>query len=208
MIFGMTTLHRLPFAKLICSCMLLSGLAVTAQAADPWLDDLQPLPKREWNYERAQHLLERAGFGATPQEIEQLAQLTPAQAVRKLVRYQATPDKFKPFEDSGSHDAGLEPFAASRPAATDLAKASGQALGVKVKPAGNRQVQQVADRYLYWLRASRLETQRLSYWWANRMLTSPRPFKEKMTVVSMHTKRQQFCHFTQSFYICNRKRNN
>ena len=66
--------------------MLLSGLAVTAQAADPWLDDLQPLPKREWNYERAQHLLERAGFGATPQEIEQLAQLTPAQAVTKLNR--------------------------------------------------------------------------------------------------------------------------
>lgn len=162
--------------------MLLSGLAVNAQAADPWLDDLQPLPKREWNFERAQHLLERAGFGATPQEIEQLAKLTPAQAVRRLVRYQATPDRFKPFKDSGSHDAGLEPFAASRPAATDLAKATGQALGVKVKPAGNRQVQQVADRYLYWLRASRLETHRLSYWWANRMLTSPRPFQEKMTL--------------------------
>ena len=182
MIFGMTTLHRLPFVKLTLGLMLLTSLAVTAQAADPWLNDLQPLTNREWNYERAQHLLERAGFGATPKEIEQLAQLTPAQAVRRLVRYQATPDKFKPFEDSGSHDAGLEPFAASRPAATDLAKATGQALGVKVKPAGNRQVQQVADRYLYWLRASRLETHRLSYWWANRMLTSPRPFQEKMTL--------------------------
>ena len=43
-------------------------------------------------------------------------------------------------------------------------------------------MQQVADRYLYWLRASRLETHRLSYWWANRMLTSPRPFQEKMTL--------------------------
>ena len=162
--------------------MLLSSSAVTAQAADPWLNDLQPLPKHEWNYERAQHLLERAGFGATPQDIEQLARLTPAQAVRSLVRFQATADKFEPFDDSGSHDAGLEPFAASRPAATDLAKATGQALGVKVKPSGNRQVQQVADRYLYWLRASRLETHRLSYWWANRMLTSPRPFQEKMTL--------------------------
>ena len=182
MIFGMTTLHRLPYVKLTLGLMLLSGLAVNAQAADPWLNDLQPLPKQAWNFERAQHLLERAGFGATPQEIEQLAKLTPAQAVRRLVRYQATPDKFKPFEDSGSHDAGLEPFAASRPAATDLAKATGQALGVKVKPAGNRQVQQVADRYLYWLRASRLETHRLGYWWANRMLTSPRPFQEKMTL--------------------------
>jgi uncharacterized protein (DUF1800 family) len=182
MIFDMTTLHRLTHATLTLGLMLLSGLAVNAQAANTWLNDLQPLPKQEWNFERAQHLLERAGFGATPQEIEQLAKLTPAQAVRRLVRYQATPDKFKPFEDSGSHDAGLEPFAASRPAATDLAKATGQALGVKVKPAGNRQVQQVADRYLYWLRASRLETHRLGYWWANRMLTSPRPFQEKMTL--------------------------
>jgi len=182
MIFDMKTLHRLHFAMLLWSCMLLSSSAVTAQAADPWLNDLQPLPKHEWNYERAQHLLERAGFGATPQDIEQLARLTPAQAVRSLVRFQATADKFEPFDDSGSHDAGLEPFAASRPAATDLAKATGQALGVKVKPSGNRQVQQVADRYLYWLRASRLETHRLSYWWANRMLTSPRPFQEKMTL--------------------------
>lgn len=182
MIFAMKTLHRLTHATLRLGLMLLSGLASTAQAADPWVNDLQPLPKREWNYERAQHLLERAGFGATPKEIAQLAKLTPAQAVRSLVRYENTPDKFKPFEDSGSHDAGLEPFAASRPAATDLAKATGQALGVKVKPEGNRQVQQVADRYLYWLRASRLETHRLSYWWANRMLTSPRPYQEKMTL--------------------------
>jgi hypothetical protein len=63
-----------------------------------------------------------------------------------------------------------------------LAKATGEALGVKVKPAGNRRVQQVADRYLYWLRASRLETHRLGYWWANRMLTTQRPFQEKMTL--------------------------
>jgi uncharacterized protein (DUF1800 family) len=55
-------------------------------------------------------------------------------------------------------------------------------LGVKVKPEGNRKAQQVADRYLYWLRASRLETHRLGYWWANRMLTTPRPFQEKMTL--------------------------
>jgi len=127
MIFGMKTLQSLTHARLSLSLILLSGLAATAHAADAWVNDLHPLTKHEWNEERAKHLLERAGFGATPQEIEQLAQLTPAQAVRRLVRYQATPDKFKPFEDSGSHDAGLEPFAESRPAATDLATATGQA---------------------------------------------------------------------------------
>jgi uncharacterized protein (DUF1800 family) len=157
-------------------------LAQANLSTDPWVNDLQPLAKHEWNEERAQHLLERAGFGATPDEVQRLARLTPAQAVKQMVRYTSIPDKFKPFEDSGAHDAGLEPFAASRPAATDLAKATGEALGVKVKPAGNRRVQQVADRYLYWLRVSRLEAHRLGYWWANRMLTTPRPFQEKMTL--------------------------
>jgi hypothetical protein len=80
------------------------------------------------------------------------------------------------------HDAGLEPFATSRPAATDLARETGEALGVKVKPDGNRRMQQVADRFLYWLRASRLETNRLGYWWANRMLSTRRPLEEKMTL--------------------------
>ena len=158
----------------------------TTQAADNntklWSNDLSPLPASEWNADRAKHLLERAGFGGTPQEVERLARMTPAQAVKSLVRYQHTPDKFTPFQDSGSHDAGLEPFAVSRPAATDLAKATGESLGVKVKPEGNRKAQQVADRYLFWLRASRLETHRLGYWWANRMLTTPRPFQEKMAL--------------------------
>ena len=130
----------------------------------------------------AQHLLERAGFGGTPQQVAHLARLTPTEAVQSLVRYQRIADTILPFQMSGSHDEGLEPFASSRPAATDLAMATGQSLGVQVKPAGNRRLQQVADRYLYWVRASRLETDRLAYWWANRMLTTPRPLQEKLTL--------------------------
>ena len=182
MIFAM---KKDQFNSCIVSWCLMFMLGTT-QAADNntklWSNDLSPLPTSEWNHERAKHLLERAGFGGTPQEVERLVRMTPAQAVKSLVRYQQTPDKFTPFQDSGSHDAGLEPFAVSRPAATDLAKATGESLGVKVKPEGNRKAQQVADRYLYWLRASRLETHRLGYWWANRMLTTPRPFQEKMTL--------------------------
>lgn len=161
-------------------CLFGSAWAQGPQADDP--DAIKPLPAAQWNATMARHLLERAGFGGTPQEVAQLARLTPEQAVRSLVRYQRVPDVFVPFEASQAHDDGLEPFASSRPAATDLAKATGEALGVKVKPAGNRRAQQVADRYLYWLRASRLETQRLGYWWANRMLTTPRPLQEKLTL--------------------------
>ena len=143
---------------------------------------MRPLNGADWNAARAAHLLERAGFGGTPAEVAALAAMTPQQAVASLVRYQQTANPLSPFDPSGVHDAGLEPFATSRPAATDLARETGEALGVKVKPDGNRRMQQVADRFLYWLRASRLETNRLGYWWANRMLSTRRPLEEKMTL--------------------------
>lgn len=162
--------------------MTLSLSAAPVDLQDGWQNDLQAIAPTDWNRERAAHLLERAGFGGTPAEIAKLAAMTPAQAVQSLVRYRQTANPMPVFEASGVHDEGLEPFATSRPAATDQARATGEALGVRVKPDGNRRMQQVADRFLYWLRASRLETHRLGYWWANRMLTTQRPLEEKMTL--------------------------
>ena len=162
--------------------MALSLQAAPVSSQQAWQDDLQAISTTDWNRERAAHLLERAGFGGTPAEVAKLAAMTPSQAVQSLVRYRQTANPMPAFEASGVHDEGLEPFATSRPAATDLARETGQALGVKVKPEGNRRMQQVADRFLYWLRASRLETHRLGYWWANRMLTTQRPLEEKMTL--------------------------
>ena len=40
----------------------------------------------------------------------------------------------------------------------------------------------MVDEFFYWLRASVLETNRVAYWWANRMLSSPRPLEEKMAL--------------------------
>lgn len=163
---------------LLATCA--SAVALASPAA--WQDDLSPIAEADWSRERAAHLLERTGFGATPDQIASFARLSPKQAVRRLVRYQQTPNPQPSFEDSGAFDAGLEPFSPSRPAATEQARDTGEALGVKVKPGGNRRMQQVADRYLYWLRASKLETQRVAYWWANRMLTTQRPLEEKMAL--------------------------
>ena len=164
---------------------VLAGIAiffgVTALAAPArWQDDLTPIADSDWSRARAAHLLERAGFGSTPDEIDRFARLTPRQAVRQLVRYQQIANPMPAFDDSGAFDPGLEPFSPSRPAATEQARDTGEALGVKVKPEGNRRIQQVADRYLYWLRATKLESQRVAYWWANRMLTTRRPLEEKM----------------------------
>ena len=100
-------------------------------------DDLAPIADGHWNYETAAHLLERAGFGGTPAQIEALAALSPREAVNSLVHYDSSKNThLLPFEHSGIHDPGLEPFPPSRPATTELAKQTGEALGVKVKPQG------------------------------------------------------------------------
>jgi hypothetical protein len=164
---------------------VLAAPAAPSRPSGPaaWQNDLSPIAPADWNYDFAAHLLERAGFGGTPEEIQSLARLTPAKAVARLVRFEgADANNLPPFEHSGVHDPGLEPFPPSRPAVTDLAKAKGEALGIKVKAAGNRRLQPIVDQFFYWLRASVLETNRVAYWWAGRMLSSPRPLQEKIAL--------------------------
>lgn len=171
---------RHPIGGFALLALLFAPLACVA-AAD-WSGDLTPIGQEDWNTERAAHLLERAGFGGTPEDIAQFAAMTPDAAVRRLVYHKNIANDLPAFDHSGVHDAGLEPFPASRPAATDLAKETGESMGIKVKPAGNRRLQPVANKFFYWLRASRLETNRVAYWWANRMLATRRPLEEKMAL--------------------------
>ena len=164
------------------------GVAATNEDWSPgpasWAGDLQPITAAEWNYDRAAHLLERAGFSGTPDEIQKLADMTPEQAVRSLVYYDDVDnDHLLPFEHSGLWDETLLEFPPSRPAATDMGLERGEGMGVRVKPDHvNRYVQPVSDRFFYWLRATRLETRRVGYWWAERMLDSTRPLEEKMAL--------------------------
>jgi uncharacterized protein (DUF1800 family) len=160
----------------------------TAAAANPeapasWTEDLAPISNADWNYGRARHLLDRAGFGGTPDDIARLASMTPEAAVRSLVDYQSIDNgHLKPFEHSGVYDPTLNPFPPTRPAATTLAAKTGEAMGVTVKPSGTRKLQPVADRFFYWLRASMLETRRVANWWADRMVATNRPLEEKMAL--------------------------
>jgi hypothetical protein len=108
------------------------------------------LSAAEWNSDRAAHLLAHAGFGGTPDEIERLAALGLERAVEALVHYERIPNpKLAPFVESGLWDPSLAEFPDSRPAATDLAEQRGSSMGVAVKPAGNRPVQPVSDRFFY-----------------------------------------------------------
>src|SRR5206468_8555099 len=172
--------HMLRRAKWLAAVMLILAAAATlpvqarAQKTGPaqWQNDLTPIAASDWNYDFAAHLLERAGFGGAPEEIEALARLTPAEAVRRLVYFQNIENNLPAFDHSGVHDPGLEPFPESRPPVTKQAKEKGEALGLKVKSGGDRPLQPIVNKFFYWLRASVLETQRVAYWWANRMVAT------------------------------------
>ena len=148
-----------------------------------WAGDLSPIAATDWSRGRAAHLIERAGFGAAPDEIARLASLTPRQAVDELVDYESIPSDLKRFDESVIWDAGMDPFPPSRAEAVRIARERGEGLGEKVLPQGaQRRLQPVVDKFFYGLYSNGIETQRLGLWWANRMLATRRPLEEKLTL--------------------------
>ena len=183
-------LHRPLFIALLSSfcAFTMAANARVAPAADAagdgWAGDLSPIAASDWNYERAAHLIERAGFGATPEEIARVAAMTPELAVNSLVNYETIDaSALKPFDESGIWDPGMDPFPPSRAEAVRRAREHGEGLGEKVlAPGTQRRLQPVVDKFFYSLTANNIETQRLGLWWANRMIASPRPLEEKLTL--------------------------
>ena len=116
-------LKNLANTNLVMLSMLFLISKVGAQNSNfgTWEGDLTPIAEIDWNYERAAHLLERAGFGGTPEQITSLASRTPEEAVKSLVYFDRSAQELNAFEHSGIHDPGLDPFPPSRPATTELA---------------------------------------------------------------------------------------
>ena len=159
------------------------GEATSAPGPEGWTNDLTPITAADWNYDRAAHLLERAGFGGTPEEIERLARMTPAEAVDMLVNYQGQPDTAPAFEPSPIWDPGMDPFPKSRADAVRIARETGVSMGVELLPEGeSRRLQPVVNKFFYGLRSNAVETQRLATWWGERMLVTQRPLEEKLTL--------------------------
>ena len=57
---------------------------------------MNPLPASKWNYATAAHLLNRAGFGGTPEEVQKLLKLGLDGAVSYFVDYEKIPDDHRP----------------------------------------------------------------------------------------------------------------
>ena len=168
--------------QLVAANALVSSAPGAVSSPPDWVDNLSPITRADWNYERAAHLLERAGFGGTPEEIGRFAAMTPQQAVDSLVDFESIKSDLPPFDESGIWDPGMDPFPPSRAEAVRIARERGEGLGEKVRAEGTqRRLQPVVDKFFYSLTANSIETQRLALWWANRMLVTNRPLEEKLT---------------------------
>jgi len=149
-----------------------------------WVGDLTPISASEWNDDRAAHLLERAGFGGTPEEIARLVQMGPVEAVRHLVYYQQVINRaFPPFDASG-----IFPSADFVPPVSDgehirQAARTGEALGIKVeRHPGTMWLQPVVDAGFFYRFANNGEMTRVARWFGQRMLTTERPLEEKLAL--------------------------
>jgi uncharacterized protein (DUF1800 family) len=124
----------------------------------------ESLPAREWNAETAAHLLNRAGFGGTPEEVESARKLGLVATVNRLVN--------PPAADNGSSFpapvwAKPENIRDRRMAIRD-AKEEGSAEAIEMqKEFREMQQQNVLD---------------LRRWWLERMATTASPLLEKMTL--------------------------
>jgi uncharacterized protein (DUF1800 family) len=122
---------------------------------------LGPLPRQRWDFKTAAHLLNRAGFGGPPVEIEKLVALGPEQAVSSFVDYESIPDPWTPPDWAKPDPEKFERLRAARMAAT---------------PEERQQLQREEQRNV---QQHMLE---LREWWLKRMATGPRPLQEKMVL--------------------------
>ena len=172
-------------AVVLCLAGGAAPLAAGGEGAGPpaWTNDPTPISAADWDYGKAAHLLERAGFGGTPADVERLAAMTPEAAVRWLVDYARQPDEMEPFDASPIWDPGMDPFPKSRAEAVRIARERGVSMGVAMLPEGeSRRLQPVVNKFFYGLRSNAIETQRLATWWGERMLGTTRPLEEKLTL--------------------------
>jgi len=121
------------------------------------LGGLRPLPPDQWGYAKARHLLVRAGFGGTPQEVEKLCEMGLYKAVDYLVEFYRQPP-------------GGPSFDAPPPLPVDPLEHKLRVELMSGRVAGARHA------------VERGQVGRLRQWWLQRMVESPRPLQEKLAL--------------------------
>lgn len=138
---------------------LMAVVVATAPAFAIDAMSMQPLPAKQWNREMAAHLLRRAGFGGSPVEVDRLAEMGLDAAVDSMIDYQNVGyDVAPPL---------IDPMVRESPRTAEQRLLSDEE---------RRQYQQKRQM------AERRSLEEVRLYWIDRMIHSPRPFEEKMTL--------------------------
>ena len=137
---------------------------------DPIPNDLSPLPAERFGIGEARHLLLRAGFGGTGGQVRTLATWGLDDAVDHLVEYDDIEWPDAPAEDFSS-SIMREPTQAERRTYRQALRAGDEDVLARFRT--RRQSAQRADR---------TQIREMQRWWLRRMIETPRPLEEKLTL--------------------------
>ncbi len=143
----------------------------TQPAADKVSDSLRPIKPADFGYDQARHLLWRAGFGGTPRQIQALVSWGPQQAVDALLNVESSPapelGRAQEFDKDIMRPLDRE----QRQMVQQARRARNEEALAKLR--AEREKRERADRRQI------IEVQK---WWLQRMIETPRPLEEKMTL--------------------------
>ena len=131
------------------------------------LKELKPQDFDEW---MAAHLLNRAGFGGTPGQVRTLHRRGLKDAVDHLVEYESI--EFEPVNASAFDSDIMRPPTEEERMRNQQARRMGDE-EARAKIQQERQRRQVADRR---------QMAQMQRWWLKRIIDTPRPLEEKMTL--------------------------
>ncbi|MCA9290780.1 MAG: DUF1800 domain-containing protein [Phycisphaerales bacterium] len=131
---------------------------------------LRPLKPPAFDYWAAQHLLNRAGFGGTPAQVRALADLGLDAAVDHIIDYREIPtDPVTPDAFDGEI---MRPPTEREQVAMRQARRNGDEAAIEQA----RREQQARQR------ADRRQIAEMQTWWLRRLVETPRPLEEKLTL--------------------------
>ncbi|MFT5424619.1 MAG: hypothetical protein ACI89L_002416 [Phycisphaerales bacterium] len=142
----------------------------TEPDAAPLPGDLKPIRGEDFGYAQARHLLWRAGFGGTPEQVQTLAGWGPEKSVDYLIDFEKV--DYEDPESEGFDSDVMRPASQAERTAYRQAQARGDEDAV----ARFRSLRQAAQR------DDRQQFREMQRWWVARMIETPRPLEEKMTL--------------------------
>ncbi len=131
---------------------------------------MSPIRPAAFAYTQARHLLWRAGFGGTPEQIQTLVSWGPEKAVDYILDFDKVPWE-EPGERLFDPDIMRPPTEEERRALAEARRRSDEDTLARF-----RQLRQMAEQ------EDRRQIREMQKWWLKRMIETPRPLEEKMTL--------------------------